>query len=315
MEFPREKYVTKLMDSRGNGLIKVITGIRRVGKSYLMNELFCRRLLDSGVDEKDIIRFAFDSDEDLDALDELLPEEPTRLKQKRITLINSKKFRKYLSGRLEGKNRVYILLDEVQLLEGFAGTLNGLLRHKGYDIYVTGSNSRFLSSDIATEFRGRGQAIHVLPLTFSEYMSQQDRSPDVCWMDYIETGGIPVVACMGSREERMSYLKVLCDGTYLNDIVSRHGVRNGSALSDVFDIVASTISSLVNPTRIADTFGTVLGKDITDDTVGEYIGYFEDAFMISRCLRYDVKGRKYIGTPFKLYFEDIGIRNVRLNFR
>ena len=316
MEFPRERYVQKLVDRIDIGLIKIITGARRVGKSYLMNKLFYRHLTESGVDESKIIRFSFDSDDDIDLLDPYLPGEDTKIIQKGGGyLVNSRKFRAFIKDRANGREGMFYLLDEVQLLEDFVGTLNGLLRNTDDNIYVTGSNSKFLSSDISTEFRGRGLVLHVLPLTFSEYLNGTGLPRDAAWGDYIETGGIPIVATMGSREERRDYLKALCEEIYLKDIIARNNVRNSSSLSDVLDITASMIGSLVNPTRIADTFGTVLGKDVTDDTVSDYIGYFEDAFLLSKVKRYDVKGRKYIGTPYKLYFEDIGVRNARLNFR
>ena len=316
MEFRRDRYVRKLIERRGNGLIKIITGVRRAGKSYLMNILFRRSLKESGVDDSKIISFAFDSDDDLDLLEQYYPDEVTKIPQKGGGyVVNSKKFRAFIRERAEGKDGMLFLLDEVQMLEDFVTTLNGLLRYHDSDTYVTGSNSRFLSSDISTEFRGRGSVVHVFPLTFSEYLSGTDLSPEDAWKDYIETGGIPIVARMGSREERMEYLRSLCEETYLKDIVSHNSVRNSTALSDLFDVTASMIGSSVNPKRIADTFGTVMNKDITDDTVADYIGYFEDAFLLSKVKRYDVKGRKYIGTPYKIYFEDIGIRNARLNFR
>ena len=316
MDYPRESYIRKLVGRIDNGLIKVITGSRRSGKSFLMNKLFYRRLLETGIDESVILRFAFDSDDDLDLLDGYYPEEETKIIQKDGSyLVNSKKFRAYVKEWTKGREHLFLLLDEVQLLQGFVGTLNGFLEHGIYDVYVSGSNSKFLSSDIATEFRGRGSVIHVLPLTFSEYLEGTDATADVAWKDYIETGGIPIVAKMKERNERRTYLKGLCEQTYLKDIVSRNHLRNTAALSDVLDISASMIGSLINPSRIADTFGTVLGKDITDDTVSNYIGFFEDAFLLSKAKRYDVKGRKYIGTPYKLYFEDIGVRNARLNFR
>jgi hypothetical protein len=316
MDYPRESYVTKLSKRTGNGLIKVITGSRRSGKSYLMNKLFYAHLLDSGVDESEILRFAFDSDDDIDLLDGYHPEEDTRIRQRGGGfVVNSRKFRAYVKDWADGKSRLFFLLDEVQLLDGFIGTLNSLMRHDGYEIFVTGSNSRFLSSDIATEFRGRGSVVHVLPLTFSEYMEGTDASPETAWRDYIETGGIPIVARMADREERQRYLKDLCEQTYLKDVVARNHIRNAAALSDVLDISASTVGSFVNPARISDTFGTVLGKSITDDTVSEYVGFLEDAFLLSKAKRYDVKGRRYIGSPYKLYFEDVGVRNARLNFR
>ena len=316
MDYPRETYVRKLTGRIGNGLIKVITGSRRAGKSFLMNNLFYGRLLDTGVNESEILRFAFDSDDDLDLLDGFRPDEETKIVQKDGSyLVNSKKFRAFVKDWADGREHLFLLLDEVQLLDGFMSTLNGFLVRGTYDIYVTGSNSRFLSSDIATEFRGRGSVIHVLPLSFSEYMEGTDGTPEAAWRDYIETGGIPIVAKMEDREERRIYLRDLCEQTYLKDIIARNHVRNTASLSDVLDVSASLIGSLVNPARIADTFGSVLGRDVSDDTVSDYIAFFEDAFLLSKARRYDVKGRKYIGTPYKLYFEDIGVRNARLNFR
>lgn len=316
MDYPRESYVRKLSGRIDNGLVKVITGSRRAGKSFLMNNLFYRHLLDTGVGGTDILRFAFDSEDDLDLLGGYYPDEETKIKQKGGGhLINARKFRAFVKDWADGRGHLFLLLDEVQLLDGFVGTLNGFLRSGIYDIYVTGSNSRFLSSDIATEFRGRGSEIHVLPLSFSEYMEGTNETLESAWRDYIETGGIPIVAKMRDREERRTYLRDLCEQTYLKDVVARNHVRNDIALSDVLDISASLIGSFVNPARIADTFGTVLGKEITDDTVSEYIGFFEEAFILSKAMRYDVKGRRYIGTPYKLYFEDIGVRNARLNFR
>ena len=316
MEFSRERYVRKLRERLGNGLVKVITGSRRAGKSYLLNNLFYRDLLDSDVDESSILRFAFDSDEDLDLIRDYFPDEETKLRQKdNGYLVNSRKFRAYLKDWAKGREKIYLLLDEVQLLEDFPSTVNGLLRHRGYEVFVTGSNSKFLSTDIATEFRGRGSPVHVLPLSFSEYVEGTGLSPEDAWRDYVETGGIPLVACMSTRDERRRYLELLCEETYLKDVVARNHVRKTEALSDVLNICASLIGSFVNPSRIADTFGTVLRKNITDDTVSKYIDHFEESFLLSKALRYNVKGRKYIGTPYKLYFEDPGVRNARLNFR
>lgn len=316
MDYPRESYVRKLSGRIDNGLIKVITGSRRAGKSFLMNNLFYSCLLNMNVSESCILRFAFDSDDDLDLLDGYFPDEETKIKQKDGSyLVNSRKFRAYVRDWAKDRMHLFLLLDEVQLLDGFISTLNGFLGRGTYDIYVTGSNSRFLSSDIATEFRGRGSEIHVLPLSFSEYMEGTEDSPETAWKDYVETGGIPVVAKMKDRSERRTYLRDLCEQTYLKDVISRNRIRNTSALSDVLDISASLIGSLVNPRRIANTFGTVLNKDITADTVSDYIRFFEEAFLLSKARRYDVKGRMYIGTPYKLYFEDVGVRNARLNFR
>ena len=316
MEYSREIYLNRLIDRKQNGLIKVITGARRAGKSYLLNELYYKYLLNTGVPSTNIIRFAFDSDEDIDLLDSYFSNEPTRIeKSSNIFYINSKKFRAYIKDRTNEKKEFYLLLDEVQLLDGFVGTLNGLLRHNNFDIYVTGSNSRFLSSDIATEFKGRGTIVHVLPLAFSEYMQGIDIAPEKAWREYIVTGGIPLVAQMKSEEEKVTYLDNLCKETYLKDIITHNKIKKKVELADTFDILASMIGSPVNARKITDTFRSLLDKSITADTVGDYIDYFQDAFVVSKAKKYNIKGRKYIGSPFKLYFEDIGVRNARLNFR
>ncbi|MCR5667389.1 MAG: ATP-binding protein [Eubacterium sp.] len=316
MEYSREVYVNRLIERKENGLIKIITGARRVGKSYLMNELYYKYLLNIGIPSTNIIRFAFDSDEDIDMLDSYFPEEPTKIEKKSNTYyVNSKKFRAYVKDRTNDPNRYYLLLDEVQLLDQFVGTLNGLLRHTNYDIYVTGSNSRFLSSDIATEFKGRGTVVHVLPLAFSEYMQGKDVTPEKAWREYIVMGGIPIVAQMKSEEEKISYLKSLCEETYLKDIITHNGIKKKVELGDTFDILASMIGSPVNTRKITDTFRSVLDKNITMDTIGNYIGYFQDAFVVSKVKKYNIKGRRYVGAPFKIYFEDLGVRNARLNFR
>lgn len=316
MEYSREIYLNRLIDRKQNGLIKVITGARRAGKSYLLNELYYRYLLNTGVPSTNIIRFAFDSDEDIDLLDSYFLDEPTRIeKSQNVFYINSKKFRAYIKDRTNEKDEFYLLLDEVQLLDSFVGTLNGLLRHSKFDIYVTGSNSRFLSSDIATEFKGRGTIVHVLPLAFSEYMQGIDIAPEKAWREYIVTGGIPLVAQMRSEEEKITYLENLCKETYLKDIITHNKIKKKVELADTFDVLASMIGSPVNARKITDTFRSVLGKSITADTVGDYIDYFQDAFVVSKAKKYNIKGRKYIGSPFKLYFEDIGVRNARLDFR
>ena len=316
MEFKREKYVESLRSRRHNGLIKVITGSRRAGKSYIMNELFYRTLLDDGISDDHIIRFAFDADEDIEILDSYFPEENTKIKGEGNQLfVNAKKFRAYIREKTESEGIYYLLLDEVQLLEAFVGTLNGFLRHKNLDVYVTGSNSRFLSSDIATEFNGRGSEIHVLPLSFEEYRAGLALSPQEAWKEYIETGGIPLVALMQSRDEKVSYLKNLCQETYLKDIIQRNKIKKTSELSELLDVVASLIGAPVNVLKLTNTFQSVTKKSITDDTVSRYIECFEEAFIVSKAKKYSIKGRKYIGAPFKLYFEDPGVRNARLNFR
>jgi len=316
MVFKREKYVKQLEERKHNGMIKVITGSRRAGKSFIINELFKDKLLSDGVDSKHIIQFAFDMDEDIDKLEDFLPNQDTKLfDSKGNYKINSQKFRKYISSLTNDNDDFYLLLDEVQLLDNFVGTLNSYLRHKNFDVYVTGSNSKFLSSDIATEFKGRGSVVHVLPLSFSEYVGGLGLSPENAWKDYIETGGIPLVALMPSFEARSEYLKGLCEETYLKDIIVHNGVRKTSDLADLFDVFASSIGSLISPTKLVDTFKSVKKKDVSDDTISKFLKYFEDAFLISKVKRYSIKGRKYIGSPYKVYFEDIGVRNARLNFR
>lgn len=318
MEYSRKGYLNRLIERRQNGLIKVITGARRAGKSYLMNQLYYSYLLQSGVPKTNIIRFAFDSDEDIDLLDAYYPTEETRIWQKNGTfLVNAKKFRAYIKDKTGEENTYYLLLDEVQMLENFVSTLNGFLRHNNYDVYVTGSNSKFLSSDIATEFKGRGTVVHVLPLTFSEYMEGEDGevNASVAWKEYIVTGGIPLVAKMSSEEEKESYLRMLCEESYLKDIIVHNRLRKKNELGDTFNILASMIGSPLNSKRVANTFLSVVKKDISEDTINTFIGYFEDAFIVSKALKYNIRGRKYIGSPFKLYFEDIGVRNARLNFR
>lgn len=315
MSIRRDRYMQKLLDRKENGLIKIITGARRAGKSYIMNELFYARLLSDGVQENHIIRFAFDSDDDIDLLDEYFPESETRIKDKREGyIINAKKFRAYIKDKTSDDGTYYLLLDEVQLLENFVGTLNGFLRHKNFDVYVTGSNSKFLSSDVVTEFNARGTEIHVLPLVFSEYCAGLNLHPQEAWKDYILTGGIPLVALMKTEEEKETYLKNLCEETYLKDIIMHNGIRKKTELSDTFSIFASMIGSPVNSLKIADTFKSVAKKNITDDTISNFISYFEDAFVISKARKYNIKGRKYINSPFKLYFEDVGVRNARLGF-
>ncbi|MBR1409163.1 MAG: ATP-binding protein [Clostridia bacterium] len=316
MVFARERYLQQLQSREHNGLIKVITGMRRSGKSYLMNVLFFAELIKKGIPERQIIRFAFDADEDIDQLDPFFPNEPTRIRTGRNeTVINAKKFRAFIKERTNEAEPFYLLLDEVQMLEGFTGTLNGFLRNQNYDVYVTGSNSRFLSSDIATEFKGRGSVLHVLPLTFREYCEGLQLPARQAWPDYLETGGLPLVALMKTREERMYYLKNLCEETYLKDIIEHHRIRKTAELGETLDVIASSIGSPVNVLKLTNTFKTVTKKSITDDTVSSFIDCFEDAFLISKALRYDVRGRKYIGALCKLYFEDVGVRNARLNFR
>ncbi|MCI7145654.1 MAG: ATP-binding protein [Clostridiales bacterium] len=316
MIFYRDRYVERLASMRWNGLVKVITGTRRAGKSYLLNELFYRFLLREGVPKERIIRFAFDSDEDIDRLDAFADGEAVKIKDRRNGyFINAKVFRRYIASLINEEESFYLFLDEVQMLENFVGTLNSYLRHHNLDVYATGLNSKFLSSDIATEFKGRSCELHVQPLTFSEYVNGRGEDIHKAWADYIVTGGIPLVAAMQDEEQRIQYLKNLTTETYLKDIIQRNEVRKKQELSDTFDILASTISSPVNPNKIANTFKSLGHGDISSETISRFIDHFCDAFVIRCAGKYNIKGRKYIDSPFKIYFEDIGVRNARLNFR
>ena len=306
MIFARTEYLKRLELTREDGLVKVVTGIRRAGKSFLLNELFYDALRESGVPEDHIIRFAFDSLDDRALIGAELAADKKA---------DGLKFLGWINEKLTGSGIYYILLDEVQELENFEAVLNSLLRKRNVDIYVTGSNSRFLSGDILTEFRGRGEEIHVFPLSFREYTAGMGLRPEEAWRDYVEIGGIPVVAGMRSREQQYSYLRNLCDEVYLADIVARNHVQNDAELSELLDVTASMMASVTNPTRITNTFNAEKKRHLCDDTVYRYLKYFEDAFLLSRVKRFDVEGRRYINASYKFYFEDIGIRNARLNFR
>lgn len=316
MIFYRKKYINKLDAMKWNGLIKVITGMRRVGKSYLMNKLFYDHLLDEGIKPRNIICFALDSDEDLDLLEPFANGEKIKIKdRKQGYYVNSKVFRKYISSLINEEEHFYLLLDEIQFLENFVGTLNGYLKKSNIDIYVTGSNSKFLSSDVVTEFRGRCIDLHVYPLSFSEYVEGTGEDIQKAWSKYIVTGGIPLVVKMRNETEQKDYLNSLTLETYLKDIIQRNGIRKKQEISDAFNLFASFIGSLVNPTKIANSFKDAGHQGVSSETITRFLDYFSDAFVISRAIKYNIKGRKYIETPFKIYFEDIGIRNSRLNYR
>lgn len=310
MEIKRDKYLKMLQLRRHNGFVKVVTGIRRCGKSYLLNEIFCKYLLESGVKEDHIVKFAFDSADDL-----LLIGEDLQKLAKNKRKVDPKKFMAYISQKTTDDGMYYLLLDEVQNLDCFEAVLNGYLRKKNLDVYVTGSNSKFLSSDVLTEFAGRGDEIHVLPLSFSEFFTQQNDGFDYAFDDYMIYGGLPAVAAMQTPEQKSSYLKTQLQNVYLKDIVERHNLGSDENISELLDIIASGISSLTNPTKLSNTFKSVKNSSLSAITVNNYITYMQEAFMLSKALRYDVKGRKYIGTPYKIYFEDTGLRNARLDFR
>ena len=310
-EINREVYLNRLIVRKHNGFIKVITGIRRCGKSYLLNTLFYKHLLSEGVGESHIIRFAFDTAEDLLKIGE----DPIVLdNEKEERKVDPSRFITWLMPQIHGEGRYYLLLDEVQKLGAFESVLNGFLRKQNVDVYVTGSNSKFLSKDILTEFEGRGDEVHVLPLSFSEYYAFKEGDKSEAYDDYSVYGGLPAVALMSTEEQKSNYLISQMKNVYLRDIVARYSVQDENALGEVIDVIASGISTLTNPRKIAATMNSVHGMNISDATVDKYITYGEEAFMLSRVKRYNVKGRKYIGTPYKIYFEDLGLRNARLSF-
>lgn len=296
MEIKRDRYLNTLISKEHNGLIKVITGMRRCGKSYLLFTFFKKHLLSEGVDEAHIIEIAFDAFE-------------------------NKKFRDpdvlypYLKEQIKDDAMYYVLLDEVQLLGEFESILNSLIRMKNVDVYVTGSNARFLSKDVVTEFRGRGDEVHMYPLNFVEFMSVYQGTKQDGWNEYMLYGGIPLVLEFSTPDQKIAFLKSLFEETYISDIVGRHNIRNKAELEELLNILSSAIGSLTNPEKLSATFQTVKKKKISNATIKRYIDYLCDSFLIDSAIRYDVKGKKYIGTPVKYYFTDMGLRNVRLNFR
>lgn len=310
MEIKRDKYLEMLQIRRHNGFIKVITGIRRCGKSYLMNDIFYEKLRQEGVDESHIIKFAFDSAEDLLLIGEDLQDLFINKKK-----VDPKKFMTFISQRMIDNDMYYLLLDEVQNLGCFEAVLNGYLRKKNMDVYVTGSNSKFLSSDVLTEFAGRGDKIHVLPLSFSEFYANYQDGLDYAFDDYMIYGGLPAVALMKTSEQKSSYLKTQLQNVYLKDLVERNNLNSDENIGELLDIIASGISSLTNPTKLANTFKSIKNTSLSALTIDRYITYMQQAFILSKVNKYDVKGKKYINTPYKIYFEDVGLCNARLDFR
>lgn len=314
MYFDRKVYLDQLIRKKHNSLVKVITGARRSGKSYLMNNIFYKSLLNEGIKEKNIIRFSFDNDEHIDLLDDFFPEEKTKINVgKDNYIINSKKFRAYIKSVTNDNEYFYLLLDEIQMLDSFVGTLNGFLSHSNFDIYVTGSNSQLLSSEIETKFRGRKSSIHLLPLSFSEFVTGANLSPESAWRKYIVTGGIPIIY-QQDEEDREKYLLDLCYETYLKDIIGRKNIKDADNLSDLLGVLASCIGSGVSPSNLEKTFKLNKNIIMCDDTISNYINHFRDAFVISIAKKYNIKGKAYINTPYKVYFEDIGVRNAKTNF-
>lgn len=296
MEIKRDMYLQKLIVRKNNGMIKVITGLRRVGKSYLLFTLFKKHLLETGVDEKHIIQVNLD---DINYLEYRKP----------LELYN------YIEGKIIDSNTYFVMLDEVQFVKNFETVLNSLLHIENIDVYVTGSNAKFLSKDIITEFRGRGDQIHLYPLSFSEYYSAYGGEKFAAFTQYITYGGLPQIAIMDSHEQKKTYLENLFEETYIKDIVNRHNIRQESDLKELLNVLSSTIGSLTNPHKLANTFKSVKQSKISSITIDKYLDYFIDSFLINRATRFDIKGKKYIETPHKYYFSDLGLRNARINFR
>lgn len=296
MEIKRDNYLEALINRMHNHMIKVVTGVRRSGKSYLIFHIFRHYLLEQGIPEFHIISIELDQ-------------------RKHRQYRNPDVILEYIESCIQDEEMYYILLDEVQLLNEFEEVLNSLLHIDNADVYVTGSNSKFLSKDIITEFRGRGDEIHIFPLTFWEFMQVYEGDMYHGWADYILYGGLPLTVTMKTEEQKVSYLTRLFEETYLKDIIERHHIEKTQELEDLVNILASAIGSLTNVPKIEATFKSVLGSNISGNTIRQYIEYLEDAFIVHKANRYNVKGRKYIGTPVKYYFEDVGLRNARLGFR
>lgn len=314
--FERNKYLNQLISKENNHLIKVITGVRRSGKSFLLNDIFYNHLLTKEkINKKQIIKFAFDIQEDIIKLDKYYPDEPTTVKRKGQTIVNDRKFISYIQDQIKDNKNYYLLLDEIQNLNEFVRVLNGFIRHDNYDVYVTGSNSYLLSKDIDTEFSGRSSSIHLLPLSFTEYLSDSKLDKNESLKEYIRYGGIPLVQKQDNDEEKTKQSISVYKDTYLSDIKKRHPQVDEKNLVETLRVIASMISTPINPTRIENTFNSKYKISLSNNVIGNYINWFEDAFMLNKVMRYDVKGRSYIGSPYKIYFEDIGIRNAILNYR
>ena len=292
----REKYLNKIIDKKENGLIKVVTGIRRCGKSFLLDPLYKEYLLNNGVNENHIIKLDLDE-------------------RKNSIFLNPDKLDQYVRSLIVDDDMYFLILDEVQKVEDFESVLNGFLHIRNLDVYVTGSNSKFLSSDIITEFRGRGDEIRIYSLSFSEFMEAFDGTEEEAWEQYVTYGGLPRILSFKSEIEKSNYLKQLFEKTYLSDIVERNNIQRVDVLDSIVNILASSIGSLTNPNKLANTFESNGIKDVSVNTLTAYIKYLQDSFLIEKSERYDVKGKKYIQTPYKFYFTDIGLRNCRLNFR
>lgn len=296
MEIKRDRYLKQLIESRHNGFVKVITGIRRCGKSYLLNVLFYHYLIDSGVAENHIIRVDLE-----DRLNKDLRNPDTMLH--------------YVHDRIKDNELYYIIIDEVQLMDEFVDVLNSFRHIKNADTYVTGSNSRFLSSDIPTEFRGRGEVIHVNPLSFSEFYSAIGGDKQDAWREYYTYGGLPLILSFNTEEKKINYLKNLFETVYLADIIERHNIKNDNEMRELALIMASIVGTPCNPTKLSNTFKSVKNVSIGSQTIAKYLSFLSEAFLLNKAIRYDIKGKKYINTLSKYYFSDLGLRNALLDMR
>lgn len=296
MIIPRPTYLNQLIASKGNHMIKIITGIRRCGKSFLLFELFHSFLNENGVDENHIIEVALDD-------------------RANVQLRDPDQILAHIKSRIKDDGQYYVLLDEVQMIDDFVDVLNSLLHIRNVDAFVTGSNSRFLSKDVVTEFRGRGQDIHVYPLSFAEYYSAKGGDKSVCWRDYITYGGLPQILLLQGDKAKREYLSHLSDSVFISDVVERNRVKNRVELVELLSLLASSIGSPCNPTKLSNTFRTTKNKVISNKTISNYLSYLCDAFMVEKAIRYNIKGKKYINTLAKYYFTDIGLRNAILAFR
>lgn len=296
MIFTREVYLSQLAQKKQNGMIKIITGLRRCGKSYLLFKLFYDKLVAEGVPKSHIVKIPLDDLEYAELRDKMA-------------------LYKFIKSKIKDKKQYYCLLDEIQLVEGFEEVLNSLLHIENVDVYVTGSNSRFLVKDVITEFRGRGDEIRMYPLSFKEFFEGRKDDFSSAWADYYTYGGLPLVATMKTHKEKSDYLDNLFSKVYLTDVVDRYSIRNKAEFEELLNVVASSIGSPTNPVKIENTFKSKKKSTITHKTITSYLNYLDDAFLIQTAERFDIKGRKYIGANKKYYFSDVGLRNARLNFR
>lgn len=296
MIIKRDLYLNRLIKHKNNGMVKIITGVRRCGKSYLMNTLFYGHLKEDGVATDHIIKIDLDD-------------------YGNKTLLNPDNLYGYVKQKVVDDGKYYILLDEIQMVKDFESVVNGFMHIENADIYITGSNSKFLSSDIITEFRGRGDEIRVYPLCFSEFYSVYGGEFDKAWLMYCNYGGMPLTLTMQNTEEKARYLSGLFETTYISDIVNRHNLRGNTEINELTDVIASSIGSLTNPLKLSHTFASEKKIRLSANTISAYLAYLQDSFLVDKALRYDIKGKKYINTPAKYYFTDLGLRNARLSFR